>query len=475
MTAPEKSQSHTYDLVVIGAGPAGEKGAAQAAYFGKRVAIVERDDVGGCAVNTGTLPSKTLREAALYFSGLKQRGLHGVNYSFDREVTIGDLTYRKQIVVETHQRLVEENLARHGIDLFKGVASLSGPNAVRVTRNDGTAVNLAAGYILIANGSRPHRPPDVPFDGRRVFDSDEILNVSRLPASLLVIGAGVVGCEYATLFAAMGIEVTLVNSGSRLLSFMDSELSEILTERIRSAGISLESNERVENIRADEAQGLVTASFKDGRPISAEAVLFCGGRSSNIEELGLEQVGVATSGRGKIEVNEQLQTSVPNIYAAGDVIGFPALASTSMEQARVAVCHAFGLEYKQAVSSLVAYGVYTIPEISMVGESEQSLKDRGQDYLVGRAVYRSNPRAQIVGDTSGLLKLLFDPVSQRLLGVHIVGELASELIHIGQACMYFDGTLDFFIQNVFNFPTLSDLYKYAAYDGLGNIQKREKD
>jgi NAD(P) transhydrogenase len=470
MTSGDRQDMEAYDLLVIGAGPAGEKGAAQAAYFGKRVAIVEKDNVGGAVVNTGTLPSKTLRETALYLSGLKQRGLYGVDYCLNKEITVDDLFYRKKSVVDSHLGLVRENIARHNIDLFEGVASVEDRWTVRVRRRGGSLC-LRGKYILAATGSRPHRPAEVPFDGEYVYDSDSMLGLERIPSSLVVIGAGVIGSEYTTVFAALGIPVRVVDGGDRLLPFLDREISDILLGQIRALGVQVMFGRRVEGMQVRRDEECVSVYLDGGEEVRAQALLFCGGRSGNTEELGLEKVGVKMGPRGSIEVNEHFQTSVPNIYAAGDVVGFPALASTSMEQGRVAACHAFGLEYKQCVCPLVPYGVYTIPEISMVGESEDSLSQSGQDYLVGRASYRSNPRGQIIGDTAGLVKLLFRPEDQRLLGVHIIGERASELIHIGQACMYFEGTLDFFIQNVFNFPTLSDVYKYAAYDGLGNLQR----
>ncbi|UCF79785.1 MAG: Si-specific NAD(P)(+) transhydrogenase [Candidatus Eiseniibacteriota bacterium] len=460
-----------YDLLVIGSGPAGEKGAAQAAYFGKRVAIVEKGNVGGAVVNTGTLPSKTLRETALYLSGLKQRGLYGVDYTLNKKITVDDLFYRKKSVVDSHLGLVKDNIARHNITLFRGVASVEDARTVRVNGADGNSRLLRGEYILVSTGSRPHRPPEVPFDGEYVYDSDSILNLKRIPSSLVVLGAGVIGSEYTTVFAALGLEVTVIDRGERLLPFLDREIADILLGQIRGLGVRVMFGRELEGIQVNRKKDCVSVSLDGGEELQAGAVLFCGGRSGNTDGLGLEKVGVKMGPRGRIEVNENFQSSVPNIYAAGDVIGFPALASTSMEQGRVAACHAFSLEYKQCVSPLVPYGVYTIPEISMVGESEDSLARKGQKYLVGRASYRSNPRGQIMGDTAGLLKLLFSPEDQKLLGVHIIGERASELVHIGQACMYFDGTLDFFIQNVFNFPTLSDVYKYAAYDGLGNLQR----
>ncbi len=456
-----------YDLIVIGAGPAGEKAAAHAAYLDKNVALVEKGDLGGAAVNTGTLPSKTLRETALYLSGLAQRGLFGVDYSFNREVTVGDLTYREQEVVRSHQALAGQNIARHSIELFQGTATIEDANTVRVSHEYGRTVTLDGEFILIATGSRPSRPPDIRFDSKTIYDSDSIVRLKRIPGSLIIVGAGVIGCEYATLFAALGISVTLIDNDDQFLPFLDEEVAAILMERMRALNISLVFDRQLGQIDRADAAGGVTVSFTNGDKLPAEAVLFCVGRNGNIEGLGLERLGVRTGQRGCIEVNKNFQTAVPNIYAAGDVIGAPALASTSMEQARVAVSHMFTFGYKVEESSLMPYGLYTIPEVSMVGSTEQSLRKRGQPFSVGRAFYRLNPRARILGDTSGLVKLLFDPESRRLLGVHIIGEQATELIHIGQACMYFQGTIDFFTQNVFNFPTLSDLYKYAAYDGLG--------
>ncbi len=460
-----------YDLVVIGAGPAGEKGAAQAAYFGKRVALIERGNVGGSMVNTGTLPSKTLRETALYLSGLAERGLYGVERSLTKDVTVRDLFYRRDLIAENQLKLIHENIDRHNIRFFQGTAALKDAQTVNVRDADDRTVALRGGCILITTGGRPHRPAEVPFDARYVYDSDDILELERIPSSLIVVGAGVIGSEYATVFAALGLPVTLVDAGSRLLPFIDGEIAYILQQRMRELGVELRFECRVESVRVEPENDRVSVCLASGEEIHANALLWCRGRDANSGGLGLEALGIRTGRHGAIQVNDSFQTAVPNIYAAGDVIGFPALASTSMEQARVAVCHAFCFEYKKEVSSLIPYGIYTIPEISMVGESEDSLRASGEEYLVGRASYRINPRGQIIGDTSGLVKLLFRPADQRLLGVHIIGEHASELIHIGQACLFYGGTIDFFIQSVFNFPALSDLYKYAAYDGLGNLQR----
>lgn len=463
-----------YDLIVIGGGPAGEKGAAQAAYFGKRVALIERQTLGGAMLNTGTLPSKTLRETALYLSGLRQRNLYGVDYSFGRELTVDDLFFRERAVVESYRALVDENLDRHGIDRVDGVASVVDAHTVRVLAETGATLRLSGEYILIAPGSRPHRPAEVPFDGEFVHDSDTVLALKRIPRSAVVIGAGVIGSEYATLFAAFGIPVALIDRGSDLLPFLDREIAGVLLGQMNALGVDVRFERKVEEIRALPDKGSVSVRLDDGAELQADFALYCGGRSGNVEALGLDSAGVHTGPRGLIFVNEHFQTSVPNVYAAGDVIGFPALASTSMEEARVAVCHGFSFDYKKAVSPLIPYGLYTVPEVSMIGESEDSLAEQGRPYLVGRASYDRNPRAQIIGATGGLVKLLFDPKSQRLLGAHIIGDHASELIHIAQACLHFGGSIDFFIQNVFNFPTLADLYKYAAYDGLQAFQRHHE-
>jgi len=469
-TISDSGATTAYDLIVIGAGPAGEKGAAQAAYFGKRVAIVERAHVGGAVVNTGTLPSKTLRETALYLSGLRQRDLYGLRYTFNREVTVDDLFYRRRLVEHSHLDLVHQNIARHGIELIAGDARIAGPHSVVVATPDGSERLLRGEVLLVAAGSRPARPPEVPFDGARVFDTDSILSLPRIPRSLVIVGAGVIGSEYATLFGALGVEVTLIDGGERLLPFLDPELSAILCQQMQAMGARVLFERRVREI-AIRSETDVRVFLDDGQELCAEAVLYSAGRQANGHGLGLEALGVAVDARGRIAVDEHYRTALPSIYAAGDVIGFPALASTSMEQGRVAVCHAFGFDYKRQVSSLIPYGLYTIPEVSMVGESESSLRAARRPYLVGRAHYRGNARGQIIGDEAGLLKLLFAPETQRLLGVHIIGERATELVHIGQMVMSCDGTLDAFIQSVFNFPTLADAYKYAAYDGLQSLER----
>jgi NAD(P) transhydrogenase len=457
-----------YDLVVIGSGPAGEKGAAQAAYFGKKVALVEcASDLGGACINTGTLPSKILRESALYFSGLKQRGLYGIDYSLREGLTVKNFTHRKDVLVGIEREKIAANLAAHGIDFVQGVASFEDAHTVAVKAATGEIAQLRGEVILIATGSRPHRPAEIPFDDEVVFDSDSILTMGRIPRSLAVVGGGVIGCEYASIFTALGVEVALVDGRDRVLPFLDAELSEALRERLAGLGVKFHMGERMGPIERTK-QG-VRIAMPSGKTIEAESALFAAGRRGAVDELHLEKAGLAVNKRGYVEVNADYRTATPSVYAAGDVIGFPALASTSMEQGRVAVCHAFGFEYKQRIGSMLPMGVYTIPEISAVGETEESCKEKGIDYVAGRARYANNARGQIAGDATGLLKLLFRRADRQLLGVHIIGESATELIHLGMMAVESGATIDLFIEFVFNYPTLSEMYKYAAYDGLGNL------
>ncbi len=461
---------YDYDLVVIGSGPAGEKGAAQAAYFGKKVALVERSPyLGGAGLNTGTVPSKTLRETALYFSGLRQRGLYGIDYSLKDNLTVSDFMYRKSIVVENQWSLIRRNLEKHHIEVIAGIASLKDAHTVQVRRPDGSNMNLTTDIVLIATGSSPFHPPEVPFDHQVIYDSDSILQMSHIPKSMIVVGGGVIGSEYASIFTALGVQVTLVDSRDRLLPFVDREIAERLQHQLEGLGLRFIFNDRVINIKISNNQ--VDLRLKGGEQLTGDIALFAAGRQSNVQGLGLENLSVKMGERGLILVNEKYQTSVPNIYAAGDVIGFPALASTSMEQARVAMVHAFNLRYKEQVSPILPLAVYTIPEISMVGLSEDDCQKKNIPYLVGRAYYENNARGQIIGDLSGLLKLVFSPDNKKLLGVHLIGELASELVHIGAQIIAAAGTIDAFIQSVYNYPSLSDAYKYAAYDGLGNLHR----
>jgi len=461
-----------YDLVVIGSGPAGEKGAAQAAYFGKRVALIERSPhVGGAGVNTGTIPSKTLRETALYFSGLAQRGLYGIDYTVKPDLTVQDFLFRQHEVVRSLREVVRQNIARHRIDLIEGDAGLDDPHTVRVTRADGLEQRLHGDVILIATGSAPSRGRDVAVDDPRIYDSDTILEMPRLPRRLAVVGGGVIGCEYATIFAALGIRVTLLDGRDRLLPFLDAEVADRLRLQMQFLGIEVRLAERLSRIAP--TPDVVRLELAGGTMVDVDSVLVAAGRLGNTESLGLDRLGIAVGERGHIPVNEHYQTAVPHVYAAGDVIGFPALAATSMEQARVAMCHAFDLKYKTRVAPIFPLAIYTIPEIAMAGETEETCRVKGIDYCVGRALYRQNARGQIVGDLAGQIKLVFRVPDKALLGVHVIGEAASELVHVGLMVLQTGGTIDAFINAVFNYPTLGDAYKYAAYDGLGNLQRRQ--
>lgn len=463
-----------YDLVVIGSGPAGEKGAAQAAYFGKRVALVEREPVlGGACVNTGTIPSKTLRESALHLSGFDQRGYrHAVDVSMKSELSVQAFMHRKDVVVEKEWERIDTNLVRHNVDRFQGTASFRSPNEIVVRNALGEQV-LGAAVFLIATGSSPYRPKDIPFDDEVICDSDSILHIARIPTSLAVVGAGVIGCEYASIFAALGVDVHLVDGRTTLLPHLDREIVRVLLGELQNRlDVTLHLGEDVASI--ERCDGRVALTMKDdGEQILTDMVLYAAGRESNTAELNLAAAGVETGNRGLICVDEHYRTNVPYIYAAGDVIGFPALASTSMEQARVAMVHAFDLKYKTSVSPILPYAIYTIPELSTVGLTEDECKKKGIACEVGRAFYRNSARGQIIGDTKGLLKLVFDPESRKLLGVHIVGDIAAELLHIGMMVMLMGGTISAFIEGVFNYPTLSDAYKYAAYDGLGAVARKE--
>lgn len=460
-----------FDLVVIGSGPAGEKGAVQAAYFGKKVALVEKGPaVGGACVHTGTLPSKTLREAALYVTGFQKRELYGMSLEIDREASLRQLMGRLKAVTELQVAQIGGNLDKHGVTTLKGNARFVNANEVVVEQDGVEIARLSSQAFLIAVGSSPHRPPGVPFSDSDVEDSDTILDLDRIPSSLAVVGGGVIGCEYASMFGALGTKITIIESRDALMGFLDREISAALRTSIERGGHEILFGDAVSSIQRI-LDGPLEITLGSGRILNVDKVLYSAGRAGNTSGLGLEAAGVACDPRGRIPVNEHFQTSQPHIYAAGDVVGAPALASVSMEQGRVGVCHAFGFDYKTKVSPIIPYGVYTIPEISMVGATEEELIKAGTKYAAGRARYESNARGQIIGDRDGLLKLLFEVPSKKLLGVHIIGERATEMVHTAQMVMEFGGTIDVFINSVFNFPTLSETFKYAAYDGLGRMSK----
>ncbi|MCC6668318.1 MAG: Si-specific NAD(P)(+) transhydrogenase [Polyangiaceae bacterium] len=457
-----------FDLVVIGSGPAGEKGAAQAAYFGKRVAVVEAEpEPGGAAVHTGTLPSKTLRETALYVSGYRARNLYGVAVELDSAATVPALIARKNAIAELASRTIRENLARHHVTYVRGHGSFEDAHTVRVSGPEGER-RLHGEFVLIATGSRPHRPADIDFADPGIDDSDEILGIEKLPSSLTILGGGVIGCEYACMFAALGVSVTLVDARPDILPFLDSEIVGRLREAMTNLGVRIVLGRRWTRV-AREGQ-VIVADLGDER-IASEYLLFAAGRIGNTERLNLDRIGVTANVRGYLQVDAAYRTEVPTVLAAGDVIGFPALASASMEQGRVAVCRAFGFEYKQAVAEIVPYGLYTIPEVSAVGETEESARVKGLEVVVGRALYRNNARGQITGDVEGITKLVVERATRRVVGVHVIGERATELVHIGQTALHCGASVDLFIEMVFNYPTLAESYKYAAYECLAALSR----
>jgi NAD(P) transhydrogenase len=454
-----------YDVVVIGSGPAGEVGAVQAAQMGRKVALIEKEAVpGGACANTGTIPSKALRETALAIQQARNRDAHGIELKVSRTVTIPELMGRRGLVTAREHSRIRAALSHAGVETFRGEASFAGPHTVRVTVPDGSTQDLEAGVVLLATGTRPFHPPQYAFDHARVYDSDSILMLDRVPKSLAVLGGGVAGCEYASIFAALGVRTFIVDSKERLLPWLDAEVSLAMQDLFREAGMELHQMVRATRVEAGDQDVLVTLS--DGRRFVAEKVLIAAGRVGNVEALDLPAAGLSAGEKGYIEVNEHFQTKVPHVYAAGDLVGFPGLASTSKEQAVVAMRHACGEPRRRGVSEAIPVGIYTIPEVSAAGETEETLGKKGIPYVVGRAALEENARANLVGEAVGFLKVIASPEG-KLLGVHGIGPHASELVHLGNAVMSLGGDLRYFITAVFNYPTLGEAYKYAAYDALG--------
>jgi NAD(P) transhydrogenase len=464
-----------YDLICIGSGPAGEKAATQAAYFGHRVAIVEREaEPGGTMVNTGPIASKSLRETALLCSAFRRRPLPGFEHTVDKKLSVAKLmAQRYRVQYQEHDR-IERSLDRAGIAVHRGHGRIVDANTVRVEAIDGTATTLTTKFILIATGSAPARPDHVPFYHSNVVDGEEVLDLARIPSTIIVVGGGVIGCEYACMFAEIGVSVTLVHAKESLLPFIDAECRDHLVRAMNDEGITIRLNTAIAEVRPQDGDA-VCAVTDGGEELRGDVLLWAAGRCSNTQDLGRDDVGVATGNRGLIGVNETYQTNVPNIYAAGDVIGFPALASTSMEQGRVAACHMFGIDFKTKLAGNLPFGLYTIPAISTVGPTEEQAREAGHEVVVGRALYRYNARGRMLGDEQGILKAVFDAPSRRLLGVTIVGEAATELIHLAQFVIGHEGGLDDFINACFNYPSLSELYKYAAYDALQAIARNTSD
>jgi len=459
------------DLLVIGSGPAGQRAAIQGAKTGANVVVVEkRKVVGGVCTHAGTIPSKTLREAILYLTGFRHRGVYGRSYMVKRDLTFDDLMHRVNHVVKHETETAYNKMARNGIQIASGTAAFASPHEVLV-QDAGDTRRYCAEKIIVATGSRPYRADRVPFNDRNIIDSDTMWKpgyaLDALPKSMLFIGAGVIGTEYACMFAALGVEVALLDRRKELLRFIDQEINDALVYHMRNERVTLYLGKDFASCELDAA-GQVVTTLENGREIKTDMLMFCSGRSGATGELDLEAAGVELSPRGLLTVNENLQTNVPHIYGAGDVIGFPALASTSMEQGRHAACHALGVPFKSE-ADLMPYGIYTIPEISIVGKTEQELSDEGVPYEIGLARYRELVKGQIMGDDTGMLKLVFHQKTGRLLGVHIIGDGASELIHIGQAVLTYGGSISYFVDNVFNHPTLAQAHNTAALNGLKRV------
>jgi|SRR5579862_86110 len=462
------TEANEYDLVVIGSGPAGQKGAICAAKMRKKVAIIDRKKtIGGVCVHTGTIPSKTLRQAVLYLTGFRQRSFYGRSYVLKERIAMSDLIFRAQSVMAREIEVIKAQLHRNYVTTFEGDASFIDPHTIEVKSEEGSHL-LRGGYILIACGTRPAHTKGIPIDGIRIFDSDQLHELEAVPRELVIVGAGIIGLEYASMFAALGVKVTLLDQRPVLLDFADREIVESLCFQLRQLGTVFRLGEKVISVAFDEQRDRVCAKLESGKNVHGQALLYTVGRQANSDQLNIAAAGIGSDERGKLIVNDRFQTAVPHIYAAGDVIGFPALASTSMEQGRLASCHMFGTAAK-IPANLIPYGIYTIPEISMVGQTEEQLTRDKVPYEVGVARYAELAKGQMLGDDQGLLKLLFDPASLKLLGVHVIGDEATEIVHIGQAVLALGGTIEYFRDTVFNYPTLAEAYKVAALDGLNKL------
>lgn len=457
-----------FDLVVIGSGPAGQKGAICAAKLRKRVAVIDRTVMmGGVCVHTGTIPSKSVREAIFQLTGSAVKSFYGNAYRGNGDISVKDLAFRVQSVVVRETDVIRAQLKRNGVSIYQGLARFVDPHTIEIQGESEKTV-IRGEHVLIACGTRPAGNTDIPFDGKLVFDTDQINTLQGLPRELIVVGAGVVGLEYTSFMAAMGVEVTLIDQRPQLLDFVDREIIEALAYHLRQMGTTFRLGDKVTRVGFDEQRDRVFAELESGKKVQANALLYAVGRQANGDLIGLEAAGLQPDPRGKVIVNAEYQTTVPHIYAAGDVIGFPALASTSMEQGRLASCHMFGAP-SQNMSALFPYGIYTIPEISMVGQTEEKLTAAKVPYEVGMAKYKELAKSMMLGDESGMLKLLFDRNTKKLLGVHAIGQRATEIIHIGQAVLAYGGSIEYFRDTVFNYPTLAEAYKVAALDGLNKL------
>jgi NAD(P) transhydrogenase len=461
-----------FDLIVIGSGPAGRRAAVQAAKLKKSVLVVERGHrVGGVCVHTGTIPSKTLRETVLNLSGWRERGFYGAGHRAKEHITAEDLRRRLSITLDHEVQVLEHQFARNGVTTAAGAARFLDAHTIEITSETGAVKHCHGDSFILAVGTQPHRPATIPFDGDAILDADDILELKRLPRSLAVIGASVIGVEYATIFSALDVKVTLIEPGEGLLGFVDRELVDEFIHDLRDRGVSLRFRSKPKRVERAGEGCLIT--LDDGRQIGADTVLFAAGRKGATENLNLAACGLAADERGRLTVDKAtFRTSVPHIYAVGDVIGFPSLASTSMEQGRIAACHAFG-EAAHAAPEFFPYGIYSVPEISTIGMTEEQVREKSIPYEIGVARFRETSRGHIMGLNSGFMKMIFALETKRLLGVHIVGEGATELIHIGQAVLNLGGGLDYFVENTFNYPTLAEAYKIAALDAFNRMPKRQ--
>ena len=463
---------NVYDLIVIGSGPAGQRAAIYAAKLGKRVAVVEsREVVGGACINTGTIPSKTMREAVLHLSGYNYKSIYGMNYRVKEKITMADLAFRVQHVIKTEVDVTEAQLSRNNVEMLVGIGSFVDPTHLKVSNSRGSTV-YEVRNVLIATGTKPAANAKVPINGSTIINSDQVLDLSTLPKTLIVVGGGVIGVEYTCMFSALGVRVTLIERRPKLLEFADQEIVEALSYHLRDTRVTMRLNEEVESVE-ELPDGTVVANLESKKRVTGDALLYAVGRQGNVDELNLGAIGLEADARGRIPVDKDFRTKVPNIFAAGDVIGFPSLASVSMEQGRIAAARAFGDDTVLSNPSFYPYGIYTIPEISFIGKTEEQLTEEDVPYEVGVAYYREIARGQIRGDTTGRLKLIFHRETHAILGVHIIGEGASELLHIGQAVMALGGTLNYFVDTVFNYPTLAECYKVAAFNGLNRVSKFE--
>jgi NAD(P) transhydrogenase len=458
-----------FDMIVLGSGPAGQRAAIQASKSGRSVAVVEkREVVGGTSINTGTIPSKTMREAVLHLSGHNYQEIYGVSYRVKERILMADLAYRVQHVIRTEIDVTLSQLRRNNIEMISGCASFIDPHTIRVENSRGTNTYRAETFV-IATGTKPAISAKVPVNGRNILNSDQILLMPDVPKTLIVVGGGVIGVEYACMFAVLGVRVILVEKRPRLLEFADSEMVEALSYHLRDKRVTMRLNEEVSSVE-ETPEGAVVAWLDSKKKVVGDALLYAVGRQGNVDEMNLAAAGLESDSRGRIQVDSNYRTKQPHIFAAGDVIGFPSLSSVSMEQGRIAAARAFNVP-AQSNPATYPYGIYTIPEISFIGKTEEQLTDEGAPYEVGVAYYREIARGQIRGDTTGRLKIIFDRETHLLLGVHIIGEGAAELIHIGQAVMVHGGKVDYFVETVFNYPTLAECYKAAAFNGLNKLSR----